>query len=110
MTDMDDNPLFPELGGWEEIEKRASSDPIRGKSTLAEVASTKKLVHSLANLRSSVSSQVSHLNNTIKELNNKISEFSNETTKLSSKANKLIWWYVILTGVIAAATVINIFT
>ena len=48
-----------------------------------------------------------NLNNSIGELKQVISDFSNETTKLSNKANTLIWWYVVLTGIIAMTAILS---
>lgn len=65
---------------------------------------------------SSTSQQVVHLTGSVRKVNEslgnltkEINNFNQATTQLTTKANKLIWWYVILTGVIATATIISIF-
>ena len=93
MSDLPSNTP-PELQGWDEIIKRAESDAKSGKSTSVIIRAAQKVTNGISNLNG---------------LNQKISEFSDSTTHLSKKANKLIFWYVALTAVIAVATVVNIF-
>lgn len=45
----------------------------------------------------------------LESITEEIKNFNETTSGLTKKANKLIWWYVILTGVIAIVTIVNIF-
>ena len=80
-----------------------------------EIKNLKDKINSASNFTNRAISQLTidlkngtdNLNNSIGELKQVISDFSNETTKLSNKANILIWWYVVLTGIIAMAAILS---
>ena len=115
MSDLPSNTP-PELQGWDEIIKRAESDAKSGKSTSVIIRAAQKVTNGISNLTANIDRlgreierSARDLNSNVNGLNQKISEFSDSTTHLSKKANKLIFWYVALTAVIAVATVVNIF-
>lgn len=116
-----------ELEGWEEIKSKADADPIAGKQAGATVRAAEKLVFAISALQATIrrenrftrtaieqagndmKSGTEGLNKSIKELNQHIADFNEKSTELGRKANKLILWYVVLTGVIALATVVSLF-
>lgn len=63
---------------------------------------SKTISQAVENLEGAEKLISSHLN----QLNINIAEFNNSTTDMSKKANTLIGWYVALTFVIAASTVV----
>lgn len=128
------NNLEEKSENWDEIISRADADPTQGKQAGATVRAIKnaslklsylaeeinkleRKINSASNfLNRAISQSAIDINNSLKNLNDsisnlgeKISNFSQKTTNLSQTANKLIWWYVILTGVIAVAMIIQIF-
>jgi len=66
-------------------------------------------IDSTSQMISYLKRQVYQVSVSLDNLTKEIQDFSKVTTELSGKANKLIWWYVILTAVIAGATIINLF-
>lgn len=128
------NNLEEKFENWDEIKSKADADPIQGKQAGATVRAIKNVsltssrlaeeigklerkINSASNFLNraisqsaiDINSSLQNLNNSITDLNERISNFSRETTNLSQTANKLIKWYVILTGVIAIAMIMSIF-
>jgi len=119
---------------WYEIISKADADPLSGKQAGATVRAIRNAVLTLSSLTEKINKlertinsagnfldraisqsavdikfSLDNLNNNIVNLDEKISNFSRETTNLSETANRLIWWYIFFTAVIAVATVISIF-
>lgn len=103
------NNIFPELDGWDEIERESE---IVYKNDAKSRMAAHRLVVSLANLRSIISSQLIYLqdkmdllqkradefNQLFKKLNENIEKADDSSTKLASALNRLT-----LGGIIVAS-------
>lgn len=101
--------IFPELNGWDEIEQE--SEVVHKNDAKLRMAA-RRLVVSLANLRSVISSQLGYLQNKIERLHNSadrlnqsfeklnenIKKSDESSTKLATALNRLTLWGVIVVG------------
>ncbi len=95
------NEIFPELNGWNEIIHTHLTD----KNIVSLIKATQKLVLSLVNLRSTVSSHlgylqnnVNHLNQSFVQLNENIKRADDSSTKLANALNRLTLGGVLIAG------------
>ncbi|PIT96905.1 hypothetical protein COT82_00730 [Candidatus Campbellbacteria bacterium CG10_big_fil_rev_8_21_14_0_10_35_52] len=103
------NNIFPELDGWDEIIHPHLTD----KNLVSLIKATRKLVLSLANLRSATSSQLGYLQDKIECLQNNVSQVNESfaqlnvnikkadesSTKLASALNRLTFGGVLVASV-----------
>lgn len=79
------NNIFPELDGWDEIEQESE---IVHKNDAKLRMAARRLVVSLANLRSATSSQLGYLQNKIERLHNSADQLNQSFEKLNENIRK----------------------